>query len=63
MLIQHYYCAAVGKVNKVGDDYLGLLVMGVFNAAIAADQIRREFKCHSEVGCCDMQLATCTASQ
>ncbi|TPX65379.1 hypothetical protein SpCBS45565_g05217 [Spizellomyces sp. 'palustris'] len=35
----------VGVVNKVSPDHIGLLVHGVFNASIPADQIRRkEFK-------------------
>ncbi len=36
--------AAVGTVNKVGADYVGLLVLGFMNAAIAADAIRPEFR-------------------
>jgi hypothetical protein len=40
----------VGRVIKVGTDYVGLLVLGVFNAAIGAERIRREFKCSPEVG-------------
>lgn len=36
--------AAVGTVNKVGADYVGLLVLGFMNAAIAADSIRPEFR-------------------
>lgn len=36
--------AAVGTVNKVGADYVGLLVLGVVNASIAADQMRPEFR-------------------
>ncbi|KAJ3206519.1 hypothetical protein HDU67_008112 [Dinochytrium kinnereticum] len=31
----------VGVVNKVSPDHIGLLVHGVFNASIAADQIRK----------------------
>ena len=38
--------AAVGMVNKIGADYIGLLVLGFINAAIGADQIRAEFRCH-----------------
>lgn len=38
----------VGRVIKVGADYVGLLVLGVFNAAIGAQRIRREFKCSPE---------------
>ncbi|KIZ04925.1 hypothetical protein MNEG_3029 [Monoraphidium neglectum] len=41
----------VGRVIKVGTDYVGLLVLGVFNAAIGAERIRREFKCSPEAGC------------
>lgn len=42
------FCPAVGTkllgvVNKVGVDFIGLLVHGVFNVSIAADQIREEF--------------------
>ncbi|GBF96976.1 elongation factor [Raphidocelis subcapitata] len=40
----------VGRVVKVGSDYVGLLLLGVFNAAIGADRIRREFKCAPESG-------------
>lgn len=32
-----------GKVIKVGSDYIGLLVLDVFNAAIGRDSIRKEF--------------------
>ena len=39
----------MGRVIKVGADYVGLLVLGVFNAAIGAERIRREFKCSPEV--------------
>ena len=34
----------MGTVNKVGADYLGLLVLGFINASVAADQIRAEFR-------------------
>lgn len=34
----------VGTVNKVGADYIGVLVLGFMNAAIAADAIRPEFR-------------------
>lgn len=34
----------VGKVIKVANDFIGLLVLGLFNASIPADQIRSEFK-------------------
>ena len=36
---------SVGKVIKVAADFIGLLVLGVFNASIAADCIRSDFKC------------------
>jgi len=32
-----------GEVNQVGDDYIGLLVMGVFNASIAASNMGGRF--------------------
>ncbi|GAX86039.1 hypothetical protein CEUSTIGMA_g13454.t1 [Chlamydomonas eustigma] len=38
-------CMLVGKVIKIAADFVGLLVLGVFNASIAADSIRSEFKC------------------
>lgn len=34
----------MGTVNKVGADYVGLLVLGVINASVAADQMRPEFR-------------------
>ena len=34
----------VGKVIKVANDFIGILVLGLFNASIPADQIRGEFK-------------------
>ena len=39
----------VGRVIKIGADYIGLLVLGVFNASIAAEHIRKEFRCHRQV--------------
>ena len=33
----------LGKVNKVGADFVGLLVMGVFNASVASADISDEF--------------------
>jgi len=35
--------AAGGRVNKIGPDYVGLLVLGVFNAAIGRQNIRTDF--------------------
>mmetsp|Transcript_35799 Transcript_35799/g.79664 ORF Transcript_35799/g.79664 Transcript_35799/m.79664 type:complete len:313 (-) Transcript_35799:486-1424(-) len=35
----------VGEVIKVGADFIGLLVLGVLNASIAAESIHSEFKC------------------
>ena len=40
----------MGKVIKVAADFMGLLVLGVFNASVAADCIRPEFKCDHNVG-------------
>lgn len=37
-------CAAVGTINKVGVDYIGLLLLGFINVSLAADQIRSEFQ-------------------
>lgn len=34
----------VGKVIKVANDFIGIHVLGLFNASIPADQIRGEFK-------------------
>lgn len=36
-----------GKVNKVEKDYIGVIVLGIFNAAIACTDIREEF-CYQE---------------
>lgn len=33
-----------GQVNKIGSDYIGLLILGVFNAAIGHQNIRSEFQ-------------------
>ncbi|CAL8468773.1 g8314 [Coccomyxa elongata] len=33
-----------GRVNKIGADYIGLLILGVFNAAIGHQNIRAEFQ-------------------
>ncbi|KAK9914793.1 hypothetical protein WJX75_000622 [Coccomyxa subellipsoidea] len=33
-----------GQVNKIGTDYIGLLVLGIFNAAIGHQNIRAEFQ-------------------
>lgn len=65
----------VGTVNKVGADYLGLLVLGFINAAIAADHIRLEFRprlavrsCHHLLSCCRVRclypsaVAVCAAA-
>jgi hypothetical protein len=49
--------AAVGKVNSIGNDYISMLVMGVFNAVIEAESIRKEFKCNFTVGCCSAHTA------
>ena len=40
---------AVGKVNKVCRDHIGLLVLGVFNASIPASEIRNEFSFAEEM--------------
>jgi hypothetical protein len=36
--------AAVGTVNKVATDFIGLLVLGFINAQIGAGEVRGEFK-------------------
>lgn len=44
---------AVGRVTHVGGDFIGLLVLGVFNASILRDKIRTDLKLNegvSEVG-------------
>ncbi len=42
--------AAAGQVNKIGADYIGLLVLGIFNAAIGHQNIRAEFQHSAAVG-------------
>ncbi len=41
--------AAGGKVNKVDADFIGLLVLGVFNAAIARQNIRPQYSFRAAV--------------
>ena len=36
-------------MNKIGPDYIGLLVLGVFNAAIGRQNIRSDFQYKAEV--------------
>ncbi len=36
-------CALVGKVQKVGSDYVSMLVLGVFNAVLLAKDIDKKF--------------------
>ena len=40
------YAHAVGVVNKVGVDHIGLLVLGAFNASIALEQTAGAFEEH-----------------
>ena len=40
---------AGGKVNKVDADFIGLLVLGVFNAAIARQNIRPQYSFRAAV--------------
>jgi hypothetical protein len=35
---------AVGKINKIGIDYVGILVLGAFNAVVYKDDLRGKFK-------------------
>ena len=39
----HVLSLVGGRVNKIGADYVGLLVLGVFNAAIGRLNIRSDF--------------------
>jgi hypothetical protein len=52
---------AVGTVNKIGDDHIGLLVFGVFNAVIGAAHIRPDFKCSMQVGAAPPRLPPAVA--
>ena len=40
----HCESVAGGMVNKIGPDYIGLLVLGVFNAAIGRQNIRSDLQ-------------------
>lgn len=61
-LIRDVPLAAVGKVNSIGNDYISMLVMGVFNAVIEAESIRKEFKCDFTVGGRSVHTATCSST-
>lgn len=41
----------VGTVNKIGADYIGLLVLGFINAAIGAERIRQDLQCRYADSC------------
>lgn len=43
-----FYLEKAGQVNKIGTDYIGLLVLGIFNAAIGCQNIRAEFQHRTE---------------
>ena len=42
-------CFAVGRVNHVGHDYVSCLVFDLFNASIAVEQMRKDFKPRPQV--------------
>ncbi|GFH09808.1 uncharacterized protein HaLaN_05022, partial [Haematococcus lacustris] len=42
--------SSMGSVTKIGMDYVGLLVLGVLNASIPRDNIRKDFTHHSQAG-------------
>ncbi|GAB4817406.1 hypothetical protein N2152v2_004452 [Parachlorella kessleri] len=41
----------VGTVNKIGADFIGLLVLGVINAAIGAERVRQDIHCRFLESC------------
>lgn len=41
--------AAAGKVIQVGQDFIGLLVLGVINASVAKSEMRSEWAWNGEV--------------
>ena len=45
----HCDSVAGGMVNKIGPDYIGLLVLGVFNAAIGRQNIRSDLHYEGQV--------------
>lgn len=51
-----------GKVNKIGADYVGLLVLGVFNAAIGRLNIRSDFVYQPLVRGCRKSGGACSAA-
>ncbi|ERN09166.1 hypothetical protein AMTR_s00014p00229580 [Amborella trichopoda] len=42
-MLDPHACIRDGMLNKLGNDYIGVIVLGIFNAAIAITDIREEF--------------------
>lgn len=43
-------CPAAGKVIQIGNDYIGLVLLGLYNASIPAKSIRKEFSFDKDAG-------------
>eukprot|EP00955_Chlamydomonas_euryale_P037319 350724-Chlamydomonas_euryale.AAC.6 len=50
--IHCYRAPPVGRVFKIASDFIGLLVLGVFNASIAADAVGKDYKLKPGVRLC-----------
>lgn len=48
-LMLAYHPAAAGVVNAIGHDYIGVLVLGIFNAVIGRAQIPAHMQCRPMV--------------
>lgn len=54
---------AGGRVSKVGPDFVALLVLNIFNAAVGRDDIRTDLQHSAEVQCAPQQHHTLHKSQ
>lgn len=43
------WATAVGRINKLAPDYIGMLVLGAFNAVVHKDQLQGKFEFEKQV--------------